>query len=360
MYIQVRHQIFKKTPEHLSLLQVWDIRENELSPIGCEAIDILDKGDLKDANLYKEAAWSGSAIQEFQDLLDLTFPKTGRFFNVHYLFFESLSAFRESVLSGLNGQLQASLAVLRAGLEMFTFHLWWRERLRFEDSFEPFYDWLFGLKGSPPFKNVIDSVFENPDMPLSGTTKDTFDALYGKLCAYAHKPLIDQAITSLKGTNLTIVNTEVLYFWLDLLQNTQRVVLDLAVSNSPMCLFPLPLHTKFGFNPPVGVFFDKANFLSLEMSLGAERLKSYQDHFRSREPVVTLLPWFNGFPDRSEREILSSWADGEPLGHEGKSFEERVFLGFGMQKAKMRALLMGFAYKPNAPSIESLYRPPQI
>jgi hypothetical protein len=197
-------------------------------------------------------------------------------------------------------------------------------------------------------------------MPPSGKTKDTFVALYGKLCAYAHKPLIAQAITGLKGTNLTIINSEVLYFWLDLLQNTQRVVLDLAVSNSPMCLFPLPLHTKFGFNPPLGVFFDKANFLSLEISLGAERLTSYQEHFQSREPVVTLLPWFNGFPDRSQREILTSWAGDEPLGDEGKSFEERVFLGFGMQKATMRAMLRVFAYNPNTPSIESLYRPPQI
>ncbi len=358
MDIHTSLHVFRKPPDHLSLLQVWDILETELSPTAIQAVNILDKGDLKDSSLHRDVVWSAAAIQEFQDLLDLILPKRGRFFNVHYLFFESLSALRESVLSGLNGQFHASLAVLRASLETYTFHLWWQQRLKFEDSFETFYDWLFGSKNSPPFRNVIDSVFEQVELPPSGSTKETFDAVYANLCAYAHKPLIDQAVTVRKGTNLTIMNSEILYFWLDLLQRTHKVILDLAIYASPMALFPVPIHTKFGFGGPLGVFFDDQNHFVLKQALGSDRTEAYRQFYESREPVATLLPWFSEFPDKNEAEILASWSGDQPLGHEHESFEERVFHGMSFQKAKMRSLIRIFSYHPDSPAIESLFQPP--
>lgn len=359
MYIQVRHILFKSPPKFLSLSQVWDIHSEELSPTGSKAIQILDSDELRDAALHNQVAWIGNAIQEFQDLLDLSFPKHGRFFNVHYLYFESLSALREAVLSGLNGQFQASLSVLRSALEMFTFHIWWKAQLKFQDSFEPFYEWLFGIKKATGLKNVADSIFKELEMPSNASSRSDFEDVYKELCSYAHKPLIHQAVTTLKGTNQTITNVELLYFWLDLLHRTHRVLLDLAIANSPMSLFPQEIHKKCGFNPPVGIFFDAANFLSIERSLGAQKLKIYQDFYQSREPVTTLTQWFRDLPDRSQHEILSSWSGDQPLGHDDKPFEERVSIGFGMQKATMRSLLRAYAYNPDTPRIESFFQPPK-
>jgi hypothetical protein len=356
MYIEVQHPIYKSPPAHLSIMEVWDVMQTEISSIGGKSIEILENDDFGNVDLYNMVTWSGFAIQEFQDLLQQPIPKTGRFFNIHYLFFETLSALRECVLCGINGQFQASLAILRSALEMFTFHIWWKERLTGADSFESFYDWLFGLKGSPPFKNVVDSIFDTTSFPSEATTKDQFLSVYTELCGFAHKPLINQAITNLRGTNITIVDEQILSFWLDLLQRTLTIVLDLAIVKSPMALFPLPVYKKFGFSPPLGVFFDDANFLSMKMCLATKRLKSYQSYLQTCEPVPSLLSWFHSLPDQNEHEIMDSWFDDKPLGYEDKPFEDRIFIGYAIVKTKMRAMQRANAYNSSTPEITSVIR----
>ncbi|MBU1208856.1 MAG: hypothetical protein KKH04_18340 [Proteobacteria bacterium] len=352
MYFDVLCHVFLKPPEHLMLRDIWNIGPGELSDEGSRALEIIDSGKLKDIDLRNVAVWTSFAIQEFQDLQAMPLPKSGKFFNVNYMFFESLSALRESILTGLNGQLHASFAVLRSSCELLTFHYWWKDHLQFADSYDPFYDWLFGSQKGPRFSKVIDDTFRKIDLPPLCTNKETFLSVYGKLCSYAHKPLITEAITTMRGGNIPVVSHELLYFWLDLLERAQRAMLDLAICRSPQALFPVDLNRKFGFNPPIGVLFDKYSFISVERALGPEALNSYRAHFQCRTPPRDILDWYESQPDITAEQILASWSDETPLGNEDLPFDERVSGGNALLKAKVRASQRAFAYMHDSPSIE--------
>ena len=140
---------FRAVPEKLFLQQVWDIGDDELSKVGESANDRIYAEGSALAHAGIQTAKQGAAILEFQDLLDLPIPDRGEFFNVNYFFFEGANALRESVVSGLNGQSHASLAVLRSSFELFLLHAWWKMRRQEAESFEEFYGWIRGEKRHP-------------------------------------------------------------------------------------------------------------------------------------------------------------------------------------------------------------------
>jgi len=356
MHFIVHASAFRCAPETLSLTEVWNIEEPELSPIGVKALGLLDSKEFAHQQLREEAAWEGQALLEFQDLQDLTLPKEGPFFNVNYLFFEALSALRESIVSGLNGQLHAAFAVLRSAVELFTFHYWWKKRLQNTDTYKEFYDWLFGQRKSAPFANVVNESFQMIDLPERELKKEELKKIYSKLCSYAHKPLIDEAITTIRGGNRPSANPGVLEYWLRIVHSTQRCLLDLSISNGPQSLFPVQLLRKFGFNPPVGLFFDHSNYLSIEQALGADSVVTYRRHYERKDPPSALLDWFNSLKDLSDEEILASWENEEQIDDGDEPFEERVFMRYTIFKAKMRVTLGMFAYERNASRLENLLR----
>ena len=67
MHYQVRCKVFRVPPDDFSLVEVWDILQDELSPIAKSTIGILDRGTLSKNKLRKDVAWTACAIQEFQD-----------------------------------------------------------------------------------------------------------------------------------------------------------------------------------------------------------------------------------------------------------------------------------------------------
>ena len=144
-----RVRVFKSAPETFSLTDAWDLASDELSTHGSACLALFAKREPPLFELATSVAWSSQAILEFQDLQMIPLPRVGRFFNLPFMFCEGLSALREPVITGVNGQVHASLAVLRSALELFYFHYWWKRRLFFEPSYEPFYDWLLTGKGDP-------------------------------------------------------------------------------------------------------------------------------------------------------------------------------------------------------------------
>src|SRR5258708_9183878 len=147
MHFQAHGSGFLKPFVDLSLLNVWDIQERELSEHGRDVLKFLEESDAKIKSDYRRLAWTGQAILEFQDLLQIILPESGPFLHINYLFFQSLDTLRQAVLTGLNGQTHASLAILRSALENFVFHYWWRTVLLKERTFEAYYAWL---RGEPP------------------------------------------------------------------------------------------------------------------------------------------------------------------------------------------------------------------
>jgi hypothetical protein len=299
---------------------------------------LLTDADPPETASAQAAAWASQALIEFQDLQMLLLPEAGRFLNTGYCFHEALAALRESVVAGLNGQVHAALAVLRSALELHCFHYWWREELWSAPTYERFYRWLETGEGGAGFSQVIAALFAQERLPPGATTETHVREIYRRLCSYSHKPLLDEAITPLRANDPTESGAPALFLWLSLLGAAQRAMLDLAIAKTPLAIFPLPLARKFGFNPPLGLFFDAANFAPLERALGSQVIATYRDHYRDRDPPQTQIEWFESRPERSEEEILASWTAKTPLPGAGRPFEERVILGYAVVKSEMRAL----------------------
>jgi hypothetical protein len=143
------------------------------------------------------------------------------------------------------------------------------------------------------------------------------------------------------------------FFWLAHLYALQRVVLEIAIGQTPHALFPLELHRKFGFIPPVGVFFDHANHLPLEQVLGDE-LTSYRECYRDREQPRQQLEWFERLPELTQDMIWSTRDRRHDRDDDNKPFEERVFIRYCLMKANMRTLMWGQSYGRDNPSMGDL------
>src|SRR4051794_150196 len=126
MYFQGHAAGFLKPKPNLSISEGWNIESHELSQHGGGVVKLLEAPESDLESTYEYLAWYSQAILEFQDLQPVILPKSGPFLHANFLFFQSLEALRQAVLTGLNGQVSASFAVLRSALENFIFHYWWR------------------------------------------------------------------------------------------------------------------------------------------------------------------------------------------------------------------------------------------
>jgi len=61
-------------------------------------------------------------------------------------------------------------------------------------------------------------------------------------------------------------------------------------------------------------------------------------------------------PDLTDKEVLESWSDEEPLGDEDKPFDLRIMKGYTILKAKTRALILWYAYNLRPPAIDDFKR----
>jgi len=349
MELHVFARAFREPAGELSIREVWQIEQHELSGVGEHVCRLLDSEDFPDHGKWENTGWICQAVLEFQDLQDVRLPVRGRFTQKDYLFFEGMAVLREAILAGLNGCLHASFAALRSALELVTFHYWWTEKLRFEEDFEQLYLWLDGKKKAPPFKNVIDETFRAFEVPGVAIKKQDFENTYKRLCSYSHKSLVKEAITAIRGTNLNVPNELQSRYWVSLVHPTVRAILDVAVNSSPVCLFPVMLHRKFGFSPPVGIFFDPSNFLPLRKALGTEEINALRLHYEKRDPPLSQLEWFDSLPELGEQSIFDTWQGEKEIEDGELPFEERVFRRYAIIKAKSRALHVGFAYGLEGP-----------
>jgi hypothetical protein len=346
MHFQAHASGFLKPLPNLSLLNVWDIQPRELSEHGRDVLKVLEESGANIKGVYERLAWTGQAILEFQDLLQIILPESGPFLHTNYLFFQSLDTLRQAVLTGLNGQTHASLAILRSTLENFVFHYWWRSVLLKERTFEAYYAWLRGEPPKikmPPFARVIADTFARLDLPRDAIDLGAFRAIYAQLCSYVHKPLMAESLTTIRGGNIPGVSQEEILYWLGLMNRTQRALLDLGIGHAPQALFPIEIHRKFGFSTPVGALFDHSNFIPLSEALGADATLNYQKHYESRNPPGETLRWAASHPDLTDEEILNSWAGRQEPDDADEPFDLKVFHRRTQQKAETRAELFVFS-----------------
>jgi hypothetical protein len=326
------------------LCSVWQVTDLELTPLGRQALTLVSEDPSLQVKAQK-IAWGCQAVIEFQDLQAIALPQKGPFLNINYLFYQGMDTLRESVLAGINGLYHSSFATLRSSLEHFVFNQWWQSRLSAETDYSEFYDWLNGKKQSPPFAKVLQDVCS--DDALEHSTIGLYDckATYRRLCSYSHKPLIADCIPNLRGTNEPAVTATLIGYWLEMLELALIPIIEILVAYTPQCLFPVSPYRKFGFNPPVGAFFDQSNFIPLRNWLGSTMALRYAEHFKPQPSIVRLLKWYSELKELSDSDILATWNDKLNLKDDSdREIEERIIIRWCAMKAKLRALSLAFAY----------------
>ena len=335
-------RIYRHRDDAITLRDVWTIFDRELNKVaGVACTRLRDEKEL--AALHREVAWSAQALLEFADLANITHSGKGRFQYKNYLYFEAIYALREATVGMMNGLPMASTGLLRSVLEMLLFHCWWLKRIDRKGNSEQFYDWLEGRRPKPKFCDIVENNFKWLDIPADATTKEGIQRTYDRLCSYVHAPRREESVTMLNQGNVGQVGVGVLRNWLILARDTLRIVLEQLVHLYPQCLFPVDINRKFGFNPPVGMYFDRFNFIPLEAVFGAARIESYRARLEDHELVKDAMDFYESRPDLTDEQILDSWSNSEELYGAERETDDAVVLWFKV-KAQMRVMSMVLAY----------------
>ena len=299
-------RIYRSPDDTVSLRDVWVIGDGELSGAADIAWKyVLSKKEL--ADLHREVAWSAQALIEFIDLANFTPPVKGRWQHKNYLYFEAVSALREATVGILNGLPRASMGLLRSILEMLLLHCWWQERISRKGSSVHFYDWLNGQRGKPKFANIVQNNFEFLEIPADVEAIEQVNRTYERLCSYVHAPILKESITTLNQGNLGLKDMSVLRHWFVLARDVLRIALEHLVHLYPQSLFPVDITRKFGFSPPVGMYFDRHNFIPLMAVFGKTQIEIYRKRLRDRELVESAMKFYESRPDLTREQILETW-----------------------------------------------------
>lgn len=327
---------FRDPPPTPKFLSVWSIDSNELLAPVREGIEGISP------ELLEQLSWKSQALLEFQDLQPILVPpEGGPFIKVHFPFYEGLAALRSSVLAALNDNVRASLPVLRTALELCLFHQWWRSRSPDDGYHAKFYSWLNGEKGSPGMSQIRKDLFKRTSFPATAVSEEDVRSLYARLCVHTHVPQYRDSLPVLSRSNVPGSNGAQLAYWVELFQQTLNVLLDVFIARSPQSLFPIDVLRKFGFSPPVGIYFDESNFIALREALGTEKVTEYRSHFS--DASSELLSFATARSDLSDAEIMASWTGKDP-DDEHLDLEAKLFLRATQEKAQMRAVLIAVTY----------------
>ena len=335
-------RICRHPTDTVSLRDVWMIIDEEMNAVGGIAWKHLqDEKEL--AELHREVAWLVQALIEFMDLANFTFQGEGRRQRKNYLYFEAIAALREATVGMLNGSPRASTGLLRSVLEMLLLHCWWQKNILRMGSSEEFYDWLEGRKEKPKFWDVVRNNFNFLGIPDDAAAMEQIKHTYARLCSHVHAPLLKESVTTLNQGNQGYVGIAVLQHWLVLARDSLRIALEQFVHLHPQCLFPVDITKKFGFNPPVGMFFDRFNFVPLMAVFGKAQIETYRTRLQNHDSVRSAKQFYESRPDLTRKQILETWDDENGREAADDATDDLVGLWFRV-KAQMRVTSWMFSY----------------
>ena len=200
-------------PPKVSLLTSLALNPNDLKSFTKDALEYLDQDDSG-----KELKLGFQAYSQFQDILNIVVHDEKSIWNRHYCYYESLVYLREGVVSWLDKNILAGMALLRPFLELAMLHVYWYLRCE-RVGYDNFYRWLNGKKEKPPFKNQLDYIFDNlPSKSVISPKRlnNLKEALYGffkALSTYNHTPKIDESLVNLGG-GLGNISLDSFYYYL--------------------------------------------------------------------------------------------------------------------------------------------------
>ena len=337
-------RIYRRPDDAVSLRDAWVIADGELNAAAGIALKRL-QNEKELVELHREVAWLVQAMIEFMDLANFTHQAKGRFQHKNYLYFEAICALREATVGMLNGLPRASVGLLRSVLEMFLLHCWWQAQISRTGSSVKFYEWLEGRRQKQmlKFRNVVRDNFEILEIPTYATAKEQIERTYDRLSSHVHAPLLKESATTLNQGNQGHVDVAILLHWLVLARDALRIALEQFVHLFPQSLFPVDIIRKFGFNPPVGMYFDKFNFVPLTAVYDAAQIERYRVRMQDHDVVQAAMQFYESRPDLTREQILETWNDGNKRETADDMTDDLVDL-WVRTKAEMRAMSWMLSY----------------
>ena len=114
----------------------------------------------------------------------------------------------------------------------------------------------------------------------------------------------------------------------------------------PQCLFPVSIVTKFGFNRPVGSYFDEFNFVPIQAIIDEAQLETYRTRLQDHYLVQFGKQWYESLSDLTDEEIRQTWnnPDNEREHLADNATQELEYLYF-QTKAEMRVMDLASTYR---------------
>jgi len=236
-------------------------------------------------------------------------------FNRNYCYFESLTYLKEAIICLLNGNLLATMVLLRPFLELAIAEIYWNLK-SYKKSSSQFYRWLLGdIRFKQGFTNMLDYFYSNCDalslLDKSGlqNNKKDLKRIYKKLCSYNHTPILNESITSHAG-NTGVKDHRFLSNLICLINEMLFHVNLIYLIKYPMTLFPQDIYRRFGYyNGPVGLFFDEFNYSILKRYFGAEETLMLKKSFEDYSIKKDLINFLNSYSILTDDEMEESWKE---------------------------------------------------
>lgn len=299
-------RVIKKSTDPISFDICWTIAEDELNTVAKTSMVSLNNSEIL-ADMYREVAWSMQAVTEFTDLVSCNNYSNENLKQSNFLFYEAVAALREATVGMLNGSPRASMGLLRSVLEMMMLHVWWQVKSKNDKNTDKFRNWLNGQKNSPNIHDVIKDNLRNLEIPADELDFDSVKNIYIQLCSYVHAPIFRESMTTLNRGNLSDVRIEVWQNFMNLSRDVLGVVIVHLIHLYPQCLFPVNIVTKFGFNPPVGLYFDEFNFVPIQAIIDEAQLETYRTRLQDHYLVQLGKQWYESLSDLTDEEIRQTW-----------------------------------------------------
>ncbi|CCU84149.1 hypothetical protein PHOSAC3_120766 [Mesotoga infera] len=316
----VRDPDYQGSPDSI-LLTILGISRKNLKPYTEDLFSLF-----RENQEFSELVSGIQGYIEFQDILDISInaeldfkPRTAaeilrmHVWNRHYCFYESLFYLRDSISSWLDGNLLASLALLRPFLELSVLHIY-RHVTADKNGHEKHLEWVHGKKNKPNFHAMVDLSVERIEAAEFCNTerlnllKESLKKAFKNLCAYNHSPQLDESISTMSKGNLAI-SAESVLFYLVVASFVLRQVIYLFVLAYPTSLFPVDKYKKWGVSPPVGLYFDEYNYAAIREFLGAENLETLKLQLENCDDVVDLMSFYNSCEDLPDETLNELWAN---------------------------------------------------
>jgi hypothetical protein len=292
-----------------SLAEMFWLDEGEFGDFGRDLLGLTDADGI--GNFMATLRAGCHAYLQFQDLLAIPVDAEYPVENRHYPYYESVSYLREIVRSVLAGHTLAAFALLRPWLELALTEVYFLAREE-KDGLKPYFQWLGGERDKPPFRTMVDFIFQRSPARKSipqrryQALRESLIRMYRASCAYQHTPRQFESTIVLGGGMPGRSGIGFSYLLADL-NVYLRHICYLYVIWFPMCLWPLPWQERFGFSPPVGFYFDAVSFSILQTYLGEGTVSAFRKQLNGLSEVKDKLAYFEERPSLSAADLDDCW-----------------------------------------------------